>query len=205
MELPVNEAERLACLVRYGILDTEHEDCFDRVTRMAAAAFDAPIALLSLVDARRQWFKSAVGLEATETPREISFCTHAILGREVMVVPDAPADPRFSDNPLVTGSPFIRFYAGAPLVTGDDLAMGTLCIIDRQSRPPLSDRDCRLLKELAAMAIDELEARRERRETLRLRRDARTCIAGLLPAARTLQQARNADFIALGESLLTKL
>lgn len=205
MELPVNEAERLACLVRYGILDTEREECFDRVTRMAAAAFDAPIALLSLVDARRQWFKSAIGLDATETPREISFCTHAILGREVMVVPDAPTDPRFRDNPLVTGAPFIRFYAGAPLVTGDDLAMGTLCIIDSQARPPLSDRDSRLLKELAAMAIDELEARRERRETARLRREAKTCIAGLLPAARTLQQTRNAESIALAESLLARL
>ncbi|CAA7615308.1 Diguanylate cyclase (modular protein) [Magnetospirillum sp. LM-5] len=205
MELPVNEAERLACLLRYGILDTEHEECFDRLTRMAAVAFEAPVALLSLVDANRQWFKSAVGLEAKETPREISFCTHAILGREVMVVPDAPVDPRFRDNPLVTGAPFIRFYAGAPLVTNDDLALGTLCIIDRQARSPLSDRDARLLKELAAMAVDELEARRERRDMQRLRRDAKTCITSLLPAARSLQQARNAEGIALAESLLTRL
>jgi len=121
MELPPNEAERLAALVRYGILDTEFEESFDRLIRLAAHLFSTPIALVSLVDQKRQWFKSAFGTDTRETPREWALCSHAILGSDVMVVGDATDDPRFKTSPPVTGDPFIRFYAGAPLITADGL------------------------------------------------------------------------------------
>ena len=163
MELPPDEAERLAALVNYGILDTDFEDTYDRITRIAANIFGVPIALVSLVDGYRQWFKSAFGLEVRETPREIAFCTHAILGRDVFMVPDAMGDPRFSDNPLVVGDPGIRFYAGAPLVTPEGYALGTVCVIDRAVRQPLSEGQRQTLTDLAGVVMDLMEARRVRR------------------------------------------
>lgn len=166
MELPPNEAERLAALVSYGILDSMFEEDFDRITRLAARIFGVPIALISLVDSQRQWFKSAFGLEARETPRDISFCTHAILQNDVMVVPDATVDRRFSQNPLVQCAPNIRFYAGAPLLTPDGYALGTMCVIDRRCRETLNDQDRQALKDLAGLVIDLLEFRR-----LRLRQE----------------------------------
>lgn len=158
-QVPENEADRLAALVGYGILDTEFEESFDRVTRIAANVFNAPIALMSLVDGTRQWFKSAVGLAVRETPRDISFCTHAILGTEVFVIPDACLDARFAANPLVLGSPSIRFYAGAPLINPAGYALGTMCIIDREPRDGMDDRHKQILTDLAGIVVDLMERR----------------------------------------------
>jgi GAF domain-containing protein len=132
--LPVSEAERIATLRDLLILDTEPEARFDLITTYAASQFAVPIVLVSLVDTNRQWFKSCVGLETSETPRDVSFCGHAILQTGILEIFDARADPRFADNPLVTGAPYIRFYAGCPLVMANGEAVGTLCLIDRMPR-----------------------------------------------------------------------
>ncbi len=156
-DIPENEDQRLAALLALDILDTAAEERFDRYTRLACRLLDVPIALVSLVDERRQWFKSRQGLDATETPREISFCGHTINGRAAMIVPDAAKDPRFSDNPLVTGSPDIRFYAGVPLTDAAGNTFGTLCVIDR--KPRILDNDAlRALTDLAALVEGELTA-----------------------------------------------
>ncbi|MBI1208619.1 MAG: response regulator [Azospirillum sp.] len=157
--LPPDERARLAALRRYRILDTAPEDRFDRLTRLAAHLFQAPIALISLLDDRRQWFKSRVGLAVTETPRDLAFSAHTILSEDVMVVSDASVDPRFSDNPLVLSTPQIRFYAGAPLRTADGFAVGSLCVIDRHRRPDLDATLRALLHDLAGMVVNELELR----------------------------------------------
>ena len=167
MELPSHEAERLAALVNYGILDSEFEESFDRITRLAAQVFGVPVALISLIDSDRQWFKSAIGLDVRETPRDISFCTHAILGTDVMVVPDATQDKRFCENPLVVTAPHIRFYAGAPLLNPEGYALGTMCVIDRESRAPLDEAQTQTLKDLSGLVIDMLEYRRLKKRTAR--------------------------------------
>lgn len=149
-----HEDSRLATLRSLGILDTPPEERFDRITRVASALFDVPVALVSLVDANRQWFKSCVGLELPETPRAVSFCAHAILGHETLVIPDTLEDPRVADNPFVTGEPRVRFYAGRPLRT-DGEALGTLCLIDYRPRT-LDERELGLLDDLAAWAEQEL-------------------------------------------------
>jgi diguanylate cyclase (GGDEF)-like protein len=155
-ETPKNEKQRIETLHSLQILDTLPEERFERLTRMAKQIFGVPIALVSLVDENRQWFKSCLGLDAYETSREISFCGHSILEKYVFVVPDTSLDPRFVDNPLVTDYPNIRFYAGCPLhVNGQRL--GTLCIIDRQPRI-FGDNYIVLLKDLAAMVECELAA-----------------------------------------------
>jgi diguanylate cyclase (GGDEF)-like protein len=153
--LPPNEAERLATLRALRILDTPPEERFDRITRIAARLFDVPIVAVSLVDADRQWFKSCQGLAVRETSREISFCGHTILGEGMLVVPDARLDPRFVENPLVTGEPGIRFYVGHPLAGPDGHPVGTLCLIDRRPRA-LTDHDQEALRDLAAMVVNEL-------------------------------------------------
>lgn len=152
---PENEASRVAALRNLGILDTAREERFDRYTRITARAFDVPIALISLLDRDRQWFKSAQGLDAVETPRSMSFCGHAILGDGVFEVRDALHDPRFRDNPLVLDSPNIRFYAGAPLETPERHKLGTLCIIDRIPRRLNSDEKT-ILENLADMVAAEI-------------------------------------------------
>ncbi|MCR9257935.1 MAG: ATP-binding protein [Alphaproteobacteria bacterium] len=151
------EALRLTALRRQRVLDTAAEDRFDRITRLAAKFFGTKIALISLVDANRQWFKSRVGLDADQTSRELSFCAHAILDEDPLVIPDTLADPRFRDNALVTGDPKIRFYAGAPLITSDGYPLGTLCIIDDKPRGWLSEEDLATLKDLADLALVEIE------------------------------------------------
>ena len=133
-QLPWDEQRRMTYLRALQILDTPPEERFDRVTRVAQTHFGVPIALLSLVDTNRQWFKSCQGLSASETPRDVSFCGHAILQTDPLVIPDATADPRFADNPLVIGGPEIRFYAGWPLALDGGSALGTLCIIDSKPR-----------------------------------------------------------------------
>ncbi|EMB7843124.1 sensor domain-containing diguanylate cyclase [Vibrio vulnificus] len=154
---PSNEAQRMADLQSLNILDTAAEERFDRITRIARRLFDVPIALVSLVDEDRQWFKSCIGLNASETPRDISFCGHAILGTDTLIVEDASQDARFADNPLVTGEPHIRFYAGVPLMFEHSSCLGTLCIID--SKPRTLNEDERLdLIDLAKMAERELAA-----------------------------------------------
>ena len=156
--VPDNEQERLAALEASGILDSEPEPSFDRITRLAAQSLDVPIALISLVDRDRQWFKSALGLGVAETPRSASFCAHAICQDAMMVVPDATSDPRFQDNPLVTGDPDIRFYAGAQLRNRQGVALGTLCAIDTRPRD-VAARELETLSNLAALVVDLLEMR----------------------------------------------
>ncbi len=155
--IPNDEAERLETLRALKILDSAPEERFDRLTRMAKRMFGVPISLVSLVDSDRQWFKSAQGLDASETPRNISFCGHAILGNELFLVPDAAEDERFHDNPLVTGAPSIRFYAGCPLKVANGHKMGTLCLIDDKPRH-LDEEDKALLQDLAVMAEQEIAA-----------------------------------------------
>lgn len=155
--IPTNEALRLATLKSAHVLDTPDEERFDRLTRMAKRMFRVPIALVSLVDENRQWFKSKQGLDACETPRNISFCGHAILGDDIFLIPNALGDPRFADNPLVAGAPHIRFYAGCPLRLNGGLKVGTLCIIDTVPRE-FDAEDASALRDLAAMVEDELTA-----------------------------------------------
>lgn len=154
---PNNEALRIQTLRELNVLDTSPEERFDRLTRLAKRLFNVPIALVSLVDADRQWFKSCVGLDVSETSRDISFCGHAILGDQILTVPDAGLDERFYDNPLVVGAPGIRFYAGCPLTVTNGSKLGTLCLIDIKPRD-LDDEDRALLRDLARMAEQELAA-----------------------------------------------
>jgi len=154
---PRDEEARLKALHSPQVLDTPSEERFDRLTRLAQRLFDVPIALVSLVDKNRQWFKSCIGVGITETPRDISFCGHAILGNEMFIIPDATQDERFSDSPLVLCEPYIRFYAGCPLRHMDGSALGTLCIIDTVPRE-LDKDDLNALKDLVELAEHELMA-----------------------------------------------
>ena len=154
---PANEATRIEALHGLKVLDSAPEERFDRLTRLAKRLFNVPIALVTLVDTDRQWFKSCVGLGVSETPRNVSFCGHAILQDELLMVADAKQDERFYDNPLVTGEPKIRFYAGYPLTVPDGNKMGTLCLIDTKPRE-LDDEERALLRDLAGMAEQELMA-----------------------------------------------
>nr|WP_297347014.1 sensor domain-containing diguanylate cyclase [uncultured Glaciecola sp.] len=155
--IPENEAERMHALRTLQVLDTSHEERFDRVTRMAKRMFGVSISLVSLIDEDRQWFKSKQGLEVSETPRDISFCGHAINQDGLFIIPDAAEDERFYDNPLVTDSPKIRFYAGCPLEIKDGLKIGTLCLLD-QSPKTMDEEDKQLLKDLGAMVEQEIKS-----------------------------------------------
>jgi len=159
--IPANERERLAALRQSSILDTLPEQDFDDLALLASHICGTPIALVSLVDAERQWFKANVGLDASETSRDVSFCAHAILGDDLLVVRDALADERFASNPLVTSAPHIRFYAGAPLVISDGYAVGTLCVSDRVPRD-LTPEQAQSLRALSRQVVSQIELRRTR-------------------------------------------
>ncbi len=155
---PPDETARLAALGRYAILDTPEEVAFDRITRLVSGIFQVPIATVTLVDEKRQWFKACVGLNTSGTGRDVAFCAHAILQNEVLIVPDAREDARFRDNPLVTGAPHIRFYAGAPLITAEGFKLGTVCVIDTVPRD-FSAAEAAMLADFAAIVTDEMELR----------------------------------------------
>lgn len=165
-----NEKKRLKVLWQYEVLDTVPEELFDDLTELAARICEAPIALISLVDEKRQWFKSKIGTDVRETSREISFCSHAIQQSDLFIVPDAAQDQRFARNPLVTSEPRIRFYAGAPLITADGYALGTLCVIDKVPRQ-LRPEQKQALVILARHVVSQLELRRRSRELIRVREE----------------------------------
>jgi signal transduction histidine kinase len=157
--LPDNETDRLAALYSLDILDTQPEQDFDDIVALASNVCGTPMSLVTLLDTDRQWFKARIGLEQTETDRDVSFCSHAVLGKDLMVVPDATKDRRFADNPLVTGPTGIRFYAGAPLVTTDGFALGTLCVVDNEPRR-LDIEQLQALRALARQVTSQMELRR---------------------------------------------
>jgi GAF domain-containing protein len=165
-----HEKKRLNVLWQYEVLDTVPEELFDDLTELAAHICEAPIALISLVDERRQWFKSKVGLPVKETSRDVSFCAHAIGQSGLFIVPDASKDPRFAQNPLVKSDPKIRFYAGAPLITPDGYALGTLCVIDKAPRELRTDQK-QALTILARHVVSQLELRRRSRELATVRQE----------------------------------
>lgn len=156
--IPANEPQRLALLYQMLLLDTPPEQRLDKIVEFASVEFNVPICLISLVDRERQWFKAKVGLQVCETSRDVSFCAHAILDDQLMIVPDALDDARFRDSPLVMGPPNIRFYAGAPLVCKDGLAIGTLCLIDTRPRT-LDAVEQAILESLRDLLVQELAAR----------------------------------------------
>jgi len=193
--LPANEKERLEALYGYQILDTEAEQDFDDLTLLAAHICGVPISLISLIDEKRQWFKSKVGLEALETHRDMAFCAYAIHDRAVMSVQDAVKDERFATNPLVLSEPKIRFYAGAPLVTSDNQAIGTLCVIDRVPRK-LSEAQTEALQALSRQVMGQLEMRRVMRTERRYRKqveETQNKLADFLDNANDLIQSIGPD------------
>lgn len=177
-ELHPQEKKRIEELLRYEVLDTEDEKALDELTQLASAICGTSISLISLVDKDRQWFKSRVGLDAQETPREIAFCSHAILQDKVFEIPDVLEDQRFFDNPLVTGAPDIRFYAGAPLVSSSGMPIGTLCVID--TVPKKLDKKQQLaLNTLAKQVISQLELRLHNRQLQRMQKDQEQIFAAM--------------------------
>lgn len=194
---PADESARLDALHRYNILDTFPEEGFDRVTRLASRWLDVPIALVTFLDEERQWFKSCVGVDQGETDREIAFCAHNLHDEALLVVEDATDDPRFAENPLVTGDPGIRFYAGAPLVTPEGHVLGSLCVIDTVPRSAAS-MDLETLRDLAGVVVSELELRAANSELRRRNDQIRTL-------SRELKEAQETDRSQLSQILHEEL
>ncbi len=188
-DLPANEQARLAALESYRILDTAPEQAYDDIVAIAAFICGTPIATVTLVDAKRQWFKSQTGLTSREGAREHAFCAHTILDVNLMEVPDASQDTRFANNPLVLGDPHIRFYAGAPLVTPDGLSLGSVCVIDREPRH-LSDAQKSALERLAHLTMNNLELRRVSAEFASATANLKT-LSGMLPICAWCKEIRD--------------
>ena len=200
--VPQNEAKRLKVLWQYEVLDTVPEELFDDLTELAAQICEAPIALISLVDEKRQWFKSRVGITVSETSRDISFCAYAITQNDLFIVPDALRDERFAHSPLVTSDPKIRFYAGAPLITPDGHALGTLCVIDKVPRE-LRLEQKQALRTLARHVVSQLELRRRSRELAAVREKHQASEAELENLRAELAKAR-AELVRCQASTLAR-
>jgi signal transduction histidine kinase/CheY-like chemotaxis protein/HPt (histidine-containing phosphotransfer) domain-containing protein len=196
--LPENEGGRLAALRSLAILDTPPELAYDELSALAAYICQTPIALISLVDAERQWFKSRVGWTTTETPREVAFCAHAILQPDLFIVPDARADERFANNPLVTSTPGIRFYAGAPLVTAEGHALGTLCVMDHKPRDLTADQ-VRALRALSHQVVAQLRLSQQLVEQLRINAERQRVEEEAAERARMAEMGRDVG-IALSQA-----
>jgi GAF domain-containing protein len=187
---PPDEKKRLKVLWQYEVLDTVPEEVFDELTELAARICEAPMALISLVDEKRQWFKSKVGTTVNETSRDVSFCAYAITQSDLFIVPDATRDERFADNPLVTSDPKIRFYAGAPLITADGHALGTLCVIDKVPRELRPDQK-HALRILARHVVSQLELRRRSRELATARQESKDAKMDIEKLRAELAEARS--------------
>ncbi len=195
--LPKNEKQRLKVLWQYSVLDTMPEEIFDDLTELAARICEAPVAMITLVDEDRQWFKAKVGVSINETSRDISFCAHAITQPGLFIVPDATRDERFAKNPLVKSDPKVRFYAGAPLVSPDGYALGTLCVIDKVPRE-LRPEQKQALRILARHVVSQLELRRRsneladaRQEKKRIQKDLKQAREDLAKVRRELLQNKS--------------
>jgi len=200
---PANEAARLDALYAYEVLDSIPEQTLDDLTALAAYICDTPISLISLVDADRQWFKSRVGISIAETPRDVAFCGHTILDTDIFVVPDAATDARFSDNPLVTGAPHVRFYAGAPLITPDGHALGALCVMDQVPRE-LTEKQRSALESLSRQVVSQLELRRRTREVLASERQLMSVFENC-PVALAISRWSDRTFIDVNSSFTSLL
>src|SRR5437016_8027804 len=197
--IPKNEKQRLKVLWQYSVLDTMPEEIFDDLTELAARICEAPVAMITLVDEDRQWFKAKVGVSIKETSRDISFCAHAITQPGLFIVPDATRDERFAKNPLVKSDPKVRFYAGAPLVSPDGYALGTLCVIDKVPRELRPDQT-QALTILARHVVSQLELRRRsnelanaRSEKDRIQKDLKQARQDLTKVRRELLQHKSKD------------
>ena len=184
--IPKDEKERLADLYQYQVLDTPGEEDFDNITTLASHICNTPIALVTLVDSKRQWFKSKVGVTISETSRDVALCVHAIMQTDLLIVRDASTDKRFARNPLVTSNPKIRFYAGAPLVSPDNHALGTLCVIDRVPRVLTRDQT-QALRALSRQVMMQLETRRKIIELKQRLLERRRMEKNLLRAMKSLE------------------
>lgn len=189
--IPANEAKRLEALRNYGLLDTAPEKAFNDFALLASHICETPISLITLIDADRQWFKANIGLDATETPRELAFCAHTIMSGDLLVVEDATKDARFAENPLVTSDPQIRFYAGAPLVDREGFGLGSICVIDREPRQ-LTSAQYESLAALSRLVVLQFEFRRNSADLAEALAEVKS-LSGLLPICGHCKSVRNDD------------